>query len=302
MVRQWLLSVFGPSSRFVEGDTVQLVAGQRELMVVGKVVLNGKSTEPQLLCRWTDSHTNEFCERLFAESEVEPFDWNRPMETRPTGLHELNSLERPESLVTSHPWENLFGIDTTDGLSRLNNNKAVYEKLLVKFLNSHRHFVGELSSKMNNGKGVEAKRMLHTFKGLAGTLGMHRLEGVARELEGQLSLQANETSPLLSVLSLELENVLKSIGDTIQANEGVAFIPSKVNVVSSLKELEQSLVEHSPAAISQWEQIGTINGHENEGETLGQAIVTYEFEKALTLLRTIQSKVEEQGEIGVGKP
>lgn len=296
MVRQWLLSAFGPSSRFVEGDTVQPVAGERELMVVKKVVLNRKSTEPQILCRWTDSHTDEFREHWFAEHEVEPFNWNRPMVPTPKTSGELTNVERPVSLKEVHHWETLFGIDATAGLSRLNNNEVVYEKLLLKFHDTHLHFSGDLADKIANGEWTDARRMAHTIKGLAGTLGMHQLEGVARELEEQLSRQSTDCSQQLSRLSSELEVVLKSIGGTIQTEKAGTPYRSPVNIVSSLKELELSLLDHNPQAIDQWDQIGTIRGHEQEGQTLGKAIVTYEFETALTLLRAIQNQVGDPGE------
>lgn len=78
MLKNLLQSVFGPSSRYVVGDSVQPVLGDRELMVVTKVIV-GKDLDPQVLCRWVDSKTEQSREVVFKENEIEPFDWYTPM-------------------------------------------------------------------------------------------------------------------------------------------------------------------------------------------------------------------------------
>lgn len=295
MLRQILLSVFGPSSKFVEGDSVQPVAGERELMVVKRVILDRKSAEAYLLCRWTDSTTNKYREHLFAESEVEAFDWNRPMAPKSIASSDYGS----GSVSQAGEWEALVGIDVAAGLASVNGNNQIYKKLLLKFLDSHRHFTEELAIRVGSGEWTEARRMTHTFKGLAGTLGMQRLEQVAQELEQWLTTQREDVSGQLEIVSNELAKILKSIRENVIVENEATSLPSRVSMVSSLKELEQSLLDHNPQAITQWGQIGNVKGHEQDGETLGRAIVTYEFEKALTLIRSIQNKVKNQGENGV---
>lgn len=78
MLKRLLQSVFGPTSRYVVGDSVQPVRGDRELMVVSKVLV-GRDMNPRVVCRWVDSKSEQNREALFEENEIQPFDWYTPM-------------------------------------------------------------------------------------------------------------------------------------------------------------------------------------------------------------------------------
>lgn len=78
MLKKVLQYVFGPTPRFLVGDSVEPVQGDRELMVVKEVVVE-RAKPPRLLCQWTDAKTNLRREALFDENELQPFDWYRPL-------------------------------------------------------------------------------------------------------------------------------------------------------------------------------------------------------------------------------
>lgn len=296
MLKQWLQSVFGPSSKFVAGDSVQPVKGERELMVVAKVVLNNGFPEPQLVCRWVDSVSNESREHLFWESELTPFDWNRPME-RPLSSGLPPASPNPSLDAIRTEWQETnqqglisAGIDVQGGLLRLNGNSGVYEKLLRRFSDGHQDFVSEFKVKAVNGEWIDAQRMAHTLKGLAGTLGMTNLQQISQDLESSvMQHNVDDLREKVSQLSDELEKILNSIRENVR-HEPLPRAQSPSSLPRTLRELEQSLLEHSPQALGQVSQLGSIKGHEHEIEALGQAIASYQFEKALTVLRTITNE------------
>ena len=78
MIKNWLLSVFGPSSRFNVGDSVQPIHGEQELMVVVEIKKEQNAQEPLVRCQWYDSDEKKNKVVVFPENQLEPFDWYHP--------------------------------------------------------------------------------------------------------------------------------------------------------------------------------------------------------------------------------
>lgn len=78
MIKNWFLSVFGPSSRFNIGDSVQKIHGDQELMVVVEIekVMNNKDT--LVRCKYYDAEEKTDKTVFLLEKELEPFDWYHP--------------------------------------------------------------------------------------------------------------------------------------------------------------------------------------------------------------------------------
>jgi uncharacterized protein YodC (DUF2158 family) len=78
MIKNLLLTFFGPSSKFNVGDSVQPVRGNQELMVVTGFKREHKSKEPLVRCQWYDIEEKKEKTMVFEEKELEPFDWHNP--------------------------------------------------------------------------------------------------------------------------------------------------------------------------------------------------------------------------------
>ena len=72
-------------------------------------------------------------------------------------------------------WPDLPGIDIEEGLARVDNNRDLYLKLLIKFYSNHQNFEYNISKAIKQGDWELAKRLIHTLKGVAGTLGASEL-------------------------------------------------------------------------------------------------------------------------------
>jgi len=73
-IRKLLDQVFGPSSKFKVGDSVEILRGG-ELMVVVEVLATRESKGPRMLCQWVDSKTKRPMKELFSEDEIKLIDW-----------------------------------------------------------------------------------------------------------------------------------------------------------------------------------------------------------------------------------
>lgn len=73
-VRNLLDEVFGPSSKFKMGDSVELLQGG-ELMVVIEIIPAREGKEPLIRCQWIDARTKCTRKELFPEGEIKLIDW-----------------------------------------------------------------------------------------------------------------------------------------------------------------------------------------------------------------------------------
>jgi PAS domain S-box-containing protein len=77
------------------------------------------------------------------------------------------------------------GIDIEDGLLRTQGNKSLYWKLLKKFAETQQDFIAKYQSAAGVADWPRAERLAHTLKGVAGTIGAHRLQACCLTLEQQ---------------------------------------------------------------------------------------------------------------------
>ncbi|MBF0613781.1 MAG: response regulator [Magnetococcales bacterium] len=80
----------------------------------------------------------------------------------------------------------LPGIDLADALDRVNQNRVLLRELLLAFRREHSHTAVMIRNclKQSDTDSLEqAKRLVHSIKGLAGNLSAHVLHGAAVELE-----------------------------------------------------------------------------------------------------------------------
>jgi two-component system sensor histidine kinase/response regulator len=105
----------------------------------------------------------------------------------------------------------LPGIDLNRGLARLENNRALFMKLLVLFSNDHRDTVQAIGSAITSNDSETAIRLSHTLRGLAGTIGAGRLTDAAEALENAIRAEIEELGEYLDRTTVALEQVLASI-------------------------------------------------------------------------------------------
>ena len=90
------------------------------------------------------------------------------------------------------------GLDTVTALQRLNGNGKAYRSVLKGFVNSAAETQAAFDRALQGQYHADVRRILHTLKGLAGTIGADKLAQRVQRLE--MMMAQNQTIPLVSVL------------------------------------------------------------------------------------------------------
>ena len=114
-------------------------------------------------------------------------------------------------MTSTDGFPDLPGIDKADGLKRVMNKAALYEKVLRDF---HARFSGEathIRAALATGDFPTAERRAHSTKGLAGTIGAQALQSAAEELESTLHAREMPSEMILARFEGELRIVIEGI-------------------------------------------------------------------------------------------
>ena len=115
------------------------------------------------------------------------------------------------------------GIEVQAGLDRAGGNRQLYEEMLSRFHRDYSNVTGELKTDLDKGEHERARRLVHTVKGVSGTLGAHDLADAAAELENAIGKgTANDLEKLLERFDAASNRVLESIGAAIPVFTGQA--------------------------------------------------------------------------------
>jgi PAS domain S-box-containing protein len=130
---------------------------------------------------------------------------------RPKHLEKINEAAPDTLISTAASFPELPGINVTDGLRRMLNRAALYEKVLRDF---HSRLIGEterIIAALAANDSEEATRRAHSLKGISGTIGATRLADLAYELELAIRDRKPELDSALAHVDTELALVLDGI-------------------------------------------------------------------------------------------
>ncbi|KAA6186042.1 transporter substrate-binding domain-containing protein [Thiohalocapsa marina] len=116
--------------------------------------------------------------------------WIRPATSiTPLSASAATPVSAPASGVVPAPpaaeagLSGLDGIDTAAGLRRVQGNRALYVKLLRKTAQTQADTVEQYDNAVAAGDWTLAQRLIHSLKGVAGTLGARELQAASARLE-----------------------------------------------------------------------------------------------------------------------
>lgn len=111
-------------------------------------------------------------------------------------------------------WLREHGIDATQALKTMSNKANLYEKVLQRFFNSIPETIDQLFAAMQSDDWETARRLAHSTKGLAGTIGATKLFDQSLNLEISLKNGTNDI-PLLHGYFVEEMMRVKEVLDHI---------------------------------------------------------------------------------------
>ena len=139
------------------------------------------------------------------------------------------------------------GIDTADGLQRINDNMTAYTRILENFARRYRTLAKDLDNLLANDEWDEAIRLTHTLKGSSGNIGARSLYRLAAEAEAHCR-NHNRDALLAMAQALQAESELVTAGILeLVANSptgkppGMTASLSTPELVAELEQIQQSL-------------------------------------------------------------
>ena len=186
----------------------------------------------------------------------------------------------------------LDGIDTEEGLSRLQNNRGLYLKLLHKVRERLHHFIEAFDGAVAEDDWQQASMLAHTHKGLAGQIGAKALQEACRVVEVQAKEQQAGDAEL-EVLRSELQRIQESLSRLPEKSEQRAKAVQEPTPVDARKldEVQQQLAtliaEYDTGAtelLEANESLFIAAGLEVELNRIIQVLADYDFDAAMELV------------------
>jgi CheY-like chemotaxis protein len=197
--------------------------------------------------------------------------------------------------------ERLPGFDIVRGLAVVRNKAEKYLDLLGRFTASHGDDMARLAICRESGDEVAARRLAHTLKGTAATLGAEQLAVRAGRLEQMLeadeAVAGEDVRAEMEAVSRELEALTTAISPLRSAQVQAVDKPLDPTALNRmLDELETLLARSDTAALplfrSGTPMLATAFGR--SCEQLAAQIARFDFSAALETLRQMRRESRER--------
>ncbi len=196
----------------------------------------------------------------------------------------------------------LAGLDIEAGLSRVNQKRGLYKKLLLEFHRDYELAEETMQEMLKHGDLDSAIQLVHSIKGVSANIAAYKLETEAQDLENSL-LQGDcdDSSGLVSNFEKALNQVLTAIQSELMVAppkiekhvKTELSVPADVEPI--LHELHGLICRDDPAAEEYLESTREILakiGIEDELSMLVEQVNRFDFPVAR---KTLEAIVEKQG-------
>lgn len=193
----------------------------------------------------------------------------------------------------------LSGIELKIGLANVQGNTQLYHKLLIRFRDSQDDFATQFRLAQVSDDNQDAKRLAHTLKGLAASIGAKEVESSAKELEQVYAKNVSNgkiIERLLNAVNSALNPVITDLQKLKQlpnqANNNTKYKIDINHIDALLKQLHKLLEDDdSDAADILNEIMISLQGHEfaKQLKYVAKAVDEYDFETALEALSKIEN-------------
>lgn len=131
------------------------------------------------------------------------------IQTRMVVSNHTPQLADDDSDFVSH-FAKVSNFNAANGLYHANNNKILYLKILQGFVRDYGGNRFELRKLIESSKYDESARIIHTIKGLCGTIGADKVQSLGAEVENSLQ-QKSQNFKIFNEFERELKNLIKDL-------------------------------------------------------------------------------------------
>lgn len=199
---------------------------------------------------------------------------------------------------------NIPGLDFEVGLRRILGNKKSYINLIRKYALGQKNTFLQLEEMLTKGDWNEAIRLMHTLKGLSGTIGAIAIQEKADILEAAINEGVSdrilkplikETKIMLTKMIEDLENVLPKGEISQKEKELEASEEELLELLEGLKPFVKSLKPKKCAELmSKYRTIKWPENIEREAIELDKLISKYKFKEAMKVLEALIINLKEK--------
>ncbi len=212
--------------------------------------------------------------------------------------HDISDVIDLEPITTQQLPMNVAGIDLTKGLLRVGGNPHFLLSLLQDFVSDHGDDSETLNKALLDKDYEHARRLVHTLRSIAGSIGAQNLEDRSAELEKILAKGESYTESY-TLFCNEFESVMNGLSASLKK---IIPVEEKIDVLTDdeseacwqqVDQLALLLKEGSANARNCFNQCkACLNSaaQSNEIEKLEEQIADYDFDEAHTTLLTIIEK------------
>jgi PAS domain S-box-containing protein len=236
--------------------------------------------------------------------------------TNPTRLYEMllrwlpataeepaTTAERPAPAADTTPLAlalaDIAGLDVDFGKEAAGGDLTFYVRLLRMFANNHGDDVERLRAKVLAGELADARRLAHTLKGIAATIGAEPLRERAAALELAIREQATAArlETAIDALAGELHPLVTAIQRLEAERQPPALQAAPSPLLEVLEQLEALLADDDTRATDLWyesaDRLRTALGP--LASRLEEQITNFRFHQALHTLRRARQARQLQG-------
>jgi PAS domain S-box-containing protein len=233
--------------------------------------------------------------------------WIKPNDRKITDTDTSEkSFQTDEKRSEDDQLPTLPGIDVESSLIRVGGNMKLYKQLLIKFRDDYSNSFHEIKRAIKNNNLKDAERYAHTVKGVAGNIGVNKLQKIADDLEagirkretdrydGMLKKYSKELSKALTTLKAlkpeEDRYKKEDVGDTqaVSPNELVELLEGLVPHIKTRKP------KKCAPALEQISRLSWPDHLSKKVQELIKLIGKYKFKEAEKIAESIISKLRER--------
>ncbi len=182
------------------------------------------------------------------------------------------------------------GINSKLALKRLNNNKHLYLNILRKFYNNNQTVISEIKKAFAKNSIEETHRMIHTLKGVSGSIGADDIHELSKTVEKNIIEknfeELNKNIVKLDSAMNELISILAKEFDKDSSDSNMHIDKDKLKVL--LPKLKLLLDAKNPKAREVIAELDIAGLKNKEFNLLKVAVSKYDFKKAISLFNEIK--------------
>jgi CheY-like chemotaxis protein len=211
--------------------------------------------------------------------------WTKPAET--PAPHKGPTSSTPETAVPE-----IEGVDIANGLKRVAGNVRLYRSLLQQFAEKQANTCAQIADALRRQDRALAERLAHTIKGVAGNIGIVKIQDVAAKVEKAIRENDGSAPALLAelepVLDCQVRLIRSSLGERQPAATPTSF--NAEAVAPAIERLQNLLEANDGDAADAAQRVADVLTGVVDAkllEALRQSVSQFEFDAALANLREI---------------